>query len=147
MPRKKQPAELTGFAVGTRARRTKTYRCEMDGYEGFEIQVKRLTFAELDELPSLTRIDEDGNTHTLRHYDSWEAMYPYVLGWNAQAETPDGGWEDVPPPAEAGADAFQMLEPELSVWVFGKVKYGHLGGDDLRKKPTPPESTPETPDA
>lgn len=147
-PRKQKPAPkpLTGFAVGRHTNRTKKHVCDMEGFEGFEITVKRLTFAEINDMPALSGTDEDGNPTGLTHQAAWEAIAPYVVAWNAQAETDGGDWEDVPPPAEAGSDAFLMIEPELSAWCFAKLKYGHLGGDELPKKSTPSSSTPETSD-
>lgn len=132
-PRKKTK-ELTGFAVGKHAQRTKKLTCDLPGFEGFEVELKRLTFTEIDDLP---RGDAS-------HREAWESIYPFVLKWNAQGMTEEGSWEDVPPPAEAGADAFLMIEPELSAWIWSKLKYGHLGGPELLKNPTPSESGPET---
>lgn len=132
--KKAEPKPLTGFAVGKHSNRTKTYTCDMPDFEGFQIEVKRLTFAELRDLP-----DAD-----ITHDQMWKQIYPYVVGWNAQAETGDGGWDDVPPPAEGGPEVFMLIEPELSVWIYAQLKYGYLGGDALRKKPTPSESSPAT---
>lgn len=135
-PRKQQPEPkpLTGFAVGKQSGRTKTYTCDLPDFEGFEITVKRLTFAELRDMPDAQAT----------HDEVWQHIYPYVVGWNAQAEIAGGGWEDVPPPADAGPDVFLLIEPELSVWIYAQLKYGYLGGDALRKKPTPSDSTPAT---
>ncbi len=138
-PRKQtaEPKPLTGFAVGKHSGRTKTYVCDLPDFEGFEIKAKRLTFAELRDLPDLEAT----------HDEVWQHIHPYVVGWNAQAETEAGDWEDVPPPAEAGPEVFMLIEPELSVWIYAQLKFGYLGGAALRKKPTTPESTSGTDDA
>lgn len=133
-PRKKESPStpLTGFAVGKNTGRTKKYVCDLEGFEGFEIEVKRLTFADINEIPLK-------GTHT----EIWEVISPFVVSWNAQAETESGSWDHVPPPAEAGPDAFKIIEPELSTWIWAQLKFGHLGGADLQKKPSESGSSPE----
>ena len=137
MPPRKQmpePKPLTGFAIGPKANRTKKYVCDLEGFEGFEITTKRLTFADINELPSADTTYEE----------AWKVIYPMIVGWNAQAMTEAGDWEDVPPPSEAGPEVFMLIEPEVNTWIWANLKYGHLGGTDLPKKLTPSESSPET---
>lgn len=142
MSSKKKPAEPPkGFRVGAHSARTKTVACDWfevpEGEEPFTITVKRLSFAELDDLPPY---------NGTKHVDLWPVIAPYVVGWNAIAETSDGAWEAVPPPAEGGPEAFQVIEPEFSSWIFFVLKFGHQGGDELRKKLSPSSTTPGTND-
>lgn len=141
-PKKKAAEQPKGFRVGKHSGRTKVVQCDWfevpEGEEPFTVTLKRLNFAELDDLPPF-----EGT----KHRDLWPVIAPYVVSWNAIGETTEGTWEPIPPPAEAGPDAFQAIEPEFSSWIFFVLKFGHRGGADLQKKPSGSATTPATNDA
>lgn len=72
----------------------------------------------------------------------------YVADWNARAVNLDTGeWEIAPPPSVAGSDIYLVLSSDEMQWVFDKVRYGYLGGDDRKKESvTPKPSEPPGPD-
>lgn len=73
------------------------------------------------------------------------AIARYVVGWNIEGRSAESGeLEPVAPPAEAGAAAFDCVEPWVISWLFITMHQIHLlGGDELRKKPTPSSGTPD----
>jgi hypothetical protein len=51
--------------------------------------------------------------------DVWAVIAPMVLAWNATGYNPTtNAWEPVPPPAEAGPDAFKAIPKYAAVTLF-----------------------------
>jgi hypothetical protein len=121
-------------------RRTKQVESSLPTAEGAEpfraTIVTSLSFAEIEAIPF-------GEHVTYR--DMFEAIHPYVVAWNAlgfNLETRQ--YEPVPPPAEAGAAAFQAVDPSVATFLAFKLKTVHLGDDkDRPKGSTPSAPTPD----
>ena len=129
MPKKStpEPTPLTGFRVRPRYREVVCDWYEVEeGEEPFKATIRtNLTFGELRDIPS-------GKDVTFE--DVWQVIHPYVTGWNLVGETDDGTQAPVPPPAEAGPDAFFMLDAGLNLWLIGQVRTAHLGGPKALEK-------------
>jgi len=107
--------------------------------EPFRADIRaNLPFPDIDAIadPSLT------------YEELWKAMASHVREWNVLARDAETG--DVvpaPPPAEAGWQAFRLIEPDLSLWLQQQLRTIHLGGEHRAKKSPPPASSAETPNA
>ena len=71
----------------------------------------------------------------------WGELYPHVChrvrAWNYRKRDPETGeMVPVPPPIEAGPDAFLDVKPLLLVWLAYTLKTVHLGGGPNRGKET-----------
>jgi hypothetical protein len=84
---------------------------------------------------------------------------PYIEAWNAQGRDPDTGeWHPVPPPAIAGAAAFDAIGDELTSWCLQIVLGGYVNSGKVDRQriafvrtgatatPSPP-AAPETTDS
>lgn len=116
---------LTGYTIRPRYR---DVVCDWDepeaGEEAFTATIRtNLTFDQINAIPG-----GEGVTFT----DVWDVIAPYVTGWNLLAEDTDGNVVPVPPPAEAGPDAFKMLDPAMNVWLIAQVRTAHLGGPERK---------------
>lgn len=104
-----------------------------DGAEPFWAEIRDdLTFADLERIPSPLGT---------QFADQWEVIAPWVTGWNATAV--DMGTRErvaVPPPAEAGADAFKTQLPGITLFLNVSLKW-HA---DLNL-PKGPRRTDDTP--
>jgi hypothetical protein len=58
-----------------------------------------------------------------------QQLAPYIYDWNAEGRTADGGWAKIPPPAEAGPEAFDCILPEDMAFIIDVILggYYHLG--------------------
>lgn len=84
--------------------------------------------------------------------DAWipdicKAIAPYVRAWNVMAlNVVTGQVEDVPPPAEGGAEAFGMVEPLIVIFLANRIRRMYLGDPIERpKESSKPASTDVTP--
>ena len=126
-----------------------------DGAQPFSARIRsHLTFGQIDAIP-----------HPLlegtRYAEIEQAIAPYVVGWNVLAENIETGEvEPVPPPAEAGPEAFKCVSGFEVQWLAIQLKQTSLGSveelhaleqDDVltpeqaaqKKDSTPSVSTPE----
>jgi hypothetical protein len=94
-----------------------------DGSEPFWCDVRDdLTFAELDSVQPAAAFN-----------DLWELIAPWVVAWNAVARDEiTGEWVDVPPPAEAGPDAFKTQHTRITQFIAWCIRLGD-GLTDLPK--------------
>lgn len=100
--------------------------------------VVSLTNAELAHLGGLLGRMNDGLTFE----EIWPAIAHRVLAWNAMAyDLEAGAYAPVPPPAEAGVDAFRAVDSIATVWVLYELTRAHLGGAERPKGQTEPAST------
>lgn len=127
---------MNGYIPPQRTREIEATFEAAEGAEPFRATiVTSLTFAEVDAIPL-----EDA-----RWKDIFKAIAPYVLAWNAMARNVETGeYEPVPPPAEAGPDVFQLVPPDVTVFLAVKLKTAHLGDKDERPKESAPSD--DTPD-
>lgn len=67
---------------------------------------------------------------------------PLVRGWNAQGLDADGNEVDLPPPAEAGPDAFEAISWTAELWITNVVLWGYrvTGKAGGRRVPSTPTS-------
>lgn len=140
MPKKKaapQPEPMSGYRVRPRYR---TVVCDWgtpeDGELPFTATIRtNLTFDQLNAIPG-----GEGVTFA----EIWNEIHPYVKDWNLVGENlATGAIERVPPPAEAGPEAFRALDAELNIWLIAQVRTAHLGGPERKNGHTPSGSTPE----
>lgn len=98
--------------------------------------VTSLSFAEIEAIP----LDKDA---TFR--DLFAAIAPYVVQWNALGRSAaSGGYEPLPPPAEAGPDIFRSVDPQISTFLALMLKTVHFGDQEERSpKSTPSDDTPD----
>lgn len=96
-----------------------------EGAEPFWAEIRsNLTWGEISALEDV---------RSKRWTDLWALMAPYVAEWNALGLDPDGNALPVPPPAEAGPDAFQAVDASLTLWLLGELRQVHLGGEERGK--------------
>lgn len=123
--------------------------CDWEGCEGFAILVRTdITNA---EQAALTRAHDaivagqeawaalppDGqDLHQSPKYREWALIAPYVLDWNAEGRTIEGEWKPIPPPAEAGVDAFECITKDAATWVNRVVLVGYLALGKARQSVT-----------
>jgi hypothetical protein len=101
-----------------------------DGAEPLKVKIRsHLTFGQIDEIP-------DPLVKGTLFNDIKEAIVDYVLDWNVMAPNAETGeLEKVPPPAEAGVDAFLFLAGFEVEWIAASLRTSTLGSlDDLRKE-------------
>lgn len=98
-----------------------------EGEEPLRVTVRtNLTFDELDALP---------NGEAVTYGEIFEAIAPYVTGWNlVRRDAASGEEAAVAPPAEAGPGALRALPPEAVRWVLELVRTGYLGGEERKKR-------------
>lgn len=108
-----------------------------DGGQPFSARIRaHLTFGQMEEIPYgpgvAYRVIED-------------AIAPYVVGWNVMAENVESGQlEPVPPPAEAGVDAFKFIGGAEVEWLALELKTASLGSiDELNEREKNGTLTPE----
>jgi hypothetical protein len=111
---------------------------EINGEAPWADVVEDLTWGELKALR------EKAPLQSASYDEAAEAISKYIVGWNLQARTIDGGMANVPAPIDAGASAFDCLEPWVISWLFVTMHQIHMGGADLQKKPTPINVTPDS---
>ena len=137
-------AAVTGYLPAARPR----YRwVECDWFSGetvegeealppFRAEVR--TNQTWDELAELDLKPEQTNG------ERWALIAPHVRNWNLLArDLETGEIVQVPPPAEAGPDAFKALEPALYLWLDLQVRTAHRGGVERPKSPAASAPTPE----
>lgn len=100
--------------------------------------VLNTTNAEVSYLTGLLTRLNDGLTFG----EIWPAIAHRVVAWNAVAyDLESGAYAPVPPPAEAGADAFRAVDSLVSAWLLYELTRAHFGGAERPKGSTPPGST------
>jgi hypothetical protein len=120
--------------------RTKQIVCALldpaDGAEPLTATIRTdVVYAHIDAINELRR------EPTTTMADLWPMLAPFVVGWNAVAlDLATGEYAPVPPPAEAGADAFRSVDSLVTIWLAAELGRVHLG-DDRPKGSTPPAST------
>lgn len=123
-----------GF-IAQRTRVVTTDQRSADGFDPFQATiVSSLTFAERDQFTL---------NDTITYQEIFNRSAPYVLAWNAvglNAET--GEVEPVPPPADAGPDAFRLVDPAIALFLFSKLREVYLG-DDFLLEQMPSDDTPD----
>ena len=87
-----------------------------DGAEPFWAEIRDdLTFTDTDRIPFT-----DGTTFA----QQWDVIAPWVVAWNATAYNPEtNAWEPVPPPAEAGPDAFKTQTKHVTSFLVLCLKF------------------------
>lgn len=100
-----------------------------DGQEGLKFTIRtNLPFSEVDAIPYGMKVRFD---------EIWPVIAQYVIGWNVMAENMETGeWERVPPPAEAGPEAFSALDDVEALWLVLAIKFKHrqqLETDEAKK--------------
>lgn len=145
MPRKKaDPPAVTGYRRKPRYRDITCDWFELEeGEDPLTVTIQtNLTFEEVNAIPT---------GKGLKWREVWEVIYPYVVGWNLTAPDDNGEIAPVPPPAEAGPDAFMAMDPQENVWLLGEIRYVHIGGPkelvknmetERKNESTPSGSTP-----
>ncbi len=132
--------------------RTREIVCEFPGLESAEgceplrATVRtNLTFDELDAIPVAVFV-EDGTVMYRCTAEMREAIAPYVLAWNVEAEDSESGaFVPVIPPAEAGPDVFRGVDPLITVWLATRLKTIHIPSKEDAKKDTPPSAATDAP--
>lgn len=133
-----KPEAMNGVAHGYLPGARPRYRwvtCEWTGEDGddpdnpaepFRAEIRtNLTWGEIDT------IDLSGG---LTYAQLWDVLAPHVRAWNALGRNVEtDGIEPVPPPAEAGPEAFRAIEPGLTMWLATQLRTIHLGGDERGK--------------
>lgn len=116
-----------------------------DGAEPLRATIAaNLTFAEVAHVTGLIARINDGLTNG----ELWPVLAPRVLAWNAMAyDLAAGGYAPVPPPSEAGEDAFRAVDALVTVWLLYEVSRAHLGGAERGKGSTEPASSAAGSDA
>src|SRR5690606_32172954 len=104
-----QPQASRGYRP---RRRTKTFVCdipELEPEEGFDpIWVEVVTSLDWGAREDIKRQPKQ------RYDERFPLIAPYVVGWNVTApDAETGEWNPVPPPSEAGADVFHLIDPLL----------------------------------
>lgn len=90
---------------------------------------RNLTNAQLNAIPKVVGTDpETGKPYTTTTAEVWEAIYPYILEWNWEAETDDGSFAPVPPPAIGGVDVFRTMDDFFTLELYFHVRYAAYGG-------------------
>jgi hypothetical protein len=136
-----EPTPITGYRPRPRFRTVTMDAIDVeDGAEPFTAKIRaHLTFGEVEEI---------GYRPGVKFVDLEPAIAPYVVGWNVLGRNKEtGDMEPVPPPAEAGVDAFKMVGGFEVEWLAIELSKTHLGlseDEAERKKSSPPSgSTPE----
>lgn len=112
-----------------------------DGAEPFRAELRtNLTWGEIDQIDLFS-----GN---LVYADLWKIIAPHVRDWNLLGQDLESGEVvKVPPPAEAGPDAFKVLDAGLTFWIAVQLRTAHLGGEERGKGSGRPARAPaSTPD-
>lgn len=121
MPKKRTTEHATGYRPQTATRRAVAdaerfpkLAAAADA-EPFWAEIRDdLTFADTERIPW------DGATFA----DQWAVISPWVTDWNATAYNPETNtWESVPPPAEAGPDAFKTQTKHVSSFLVLCLKF------------------------
>lgn len=90
---------------------------------------RNLTNAQLNAIPKVVGTDpETGKPYTTTTAEVWEAIYPYVIEWNWEAETDDGSFAPVPPPSIGGVDVFRTMDDFFTLELYFHVRYAAYGG-------------------
>ncbi len=94
--------------------------------EPFRAEIRtNLTWGEIDSFTF---------SGDLTFTDLWRIAAPFVRSWNALGtDAVTGEVVPIPPPSEAGPEAFQAIDADLTLWLAGAIKSAHLGGDDRGK--------------
>lgn len=102
-----------------------------EGAEPFRAEIRtNLTWADIDAI----KIFGD---ESLTFAELWGVLAPHVRAWNALGIDPTTGEAvPVPPPAEAGPDAFRAIDAALTVWLATQLRTAHLGGQERGKGST-----------
>lgn len=102
-----------------------------DGAEPFWADVRaNLTFDDVAQLGA-----------AVSFADEWDVMSPWVVAWNATAwDQESKSWQPVPPPAEAGPDAFKTQPREVTSFIALCLQNNRLG-TDLPKASKPSDDT------
>lgn len=134
------PAPITGY-IRSKAPRYGWVEYRPDDLpehaEPLRVKIRiNLSIEELNAIPM-----EEGTLYE----DQWAAIAPYVAEWNVLRENHQTGeLEQVPPPAEAGPDAFKVLDYAEALWVAQRVRYYYAFRlADEKKASTASEPTPE----
>lgn len=122
---------------------TKTFdvTTEGDGFTALEVTYRlNLSYAELDAIPF-------GREVTTQ--EAWQALAPYITGWNIGTLDPDTGEPvPVPPPAEAGWEVCRHLDALETAWLLNTIKFAYLatpkGEEERSKSSAESVSTPKT---
>jgi hypothetical protein len=125
-------------------RQHRWYTCEdEDGPKGLAIKVRKdITNRERDDLNDYyrehvsqyqsdwlkmtpeERVEVDLRDDTPRARE-WRMLAPYILDWNAKAEDDDGEIRELPAPADAGPEVFNLITKDAIDWLMAMVLYGY----------------------
>lgn len=113
-------------------------RCDAEGLEGFAIYVRRgITNREREELNDAHQkiveyeVAYVASDPKKRDHDDtprrreMTLIAPLIRDWNAVGIDADGNEAQIPPPSEAGPDAFLAIEPEAYDWIVRHVLLGY----------------------
>jgi hypothetical protein len=97
-----------------------------------------LTWGELKRIQAIEKATLD---------QAAEAVAKYVTAWNVEGRNAETDELEVPPaPAEAGAVAFDAVQPWVISWAFFSLRgLLLLDRESLGKPPTPASDTPDGP--
>lgn len=121
------------------AQRMEWIDCEEPGLAGFRILVRTsITNAEKADLTAaheaIVRYEREEWRETppeKRDFDDSPGareerlLAPHIHGWNVLGLTKDGEEKPVPPPAEAGPEAFRFVGPDEIAWMTNVVLIGY----------------------
>lgn len=111
-----EPA-TAGFAILVRTAITNAERAELRARNDF-IEGEYTT--QYFEKPP-----EERDLHESPRVLQRRLLAPYIHAWNAEALTTDGEWKPVPPPVDAGADAFECILAPETAWILDVVLGGY----------------------
>ena len=87
-----------------------------------------MTFDEVDAIPW---------SNAATNQDIFDAIAPYVTGWNVCGRNlATGDWDRLPPPVDAGPDVFRAIPKALIAQIVLELKFGPLPVGDQKKEST-----------
>lgn len=136
----KTPIDIAALLADLRRPANYIWReIEREGEDAAPLRVKvlDLTTKQTEDIPWGTRVK-------LR--ESYEAIAPYVVAWDLRAENiRTGEMIDVPPPAEAGPEVFELLTNAEGSALVNWLKVPTYMKAELEKKSQPSTSTSKRP--
>jgi|GEM_PF-3454529 len=118
-----EPAPIMGYRPKPRYRDVTLEAIDAeDGAQPFSARIRsHLTFGQIDAIPNPI-------VEGTKYVEIEQAIAPYVVGWNVLAENVGTGeLEVVPPPAEAGPEAFKCVSGFEVQWLAIQLKQTSLG--------------------
>lgn len=99
-----------------------------------------------DESELDDRLDDDGNVmldkkgkplkQPMQDEAIWERLAPFVLAWSVGERDKNGEAVPVPPPSEAGAQQFRLINPQYVAKLLADLRFrstGDVSSDFLAK--------------